>query len=151
MAAMVGQNFGAKKKSRIISTFWTGWRISSIFMLTGTILCWMFPEFLIRLFSQDPQVVHYGVIYLKIVSLANVAVGTILTVSAVFQGIGKTYPTLVCAIADNLLFVIAVFTLPVFFNWGISSVWWIKLLTGLMEMVFCSIWLKYFIDKTPSL
>jgi len=110
----------------------------------------MFPTFLISLFSQDPQVIHYGVIYLKIVSLANVAVGTILTISAVFQGTGKTYPTLVCAIADNLLFVTAVFTLPAFFNWGISSVWWIKLLTGIMEMVFCSAWLKYYLDKMPS-
>jgi len=150
MAAMVGQNFGAKKKFRIISTFWAGWKISFMFMLSGTAICWMFPTFLISLFSQDPQVIHYGVIYLKIVSLANVAVGTILTVSAVFQGTGKTYPTLVCAIADNLLFVTAVFTLPAFFNWGISSVWWIKLLTGIMEMVFCSAWLKYYLDKMPS-
>ena len=50
-------------------------------MLSGTAICWMFPTFLINLFSQDPQVIHYGVIYLKIVSLANVAVDTILTVS----------------------------------------------------------------------
>lgn len=151
MAAMVGQNFGANKQSRVISTFWTGWCISSILMLTGTIICWMFPTSLIQFFSQDPQVIHYGVIYLKIISLANVAVGTILTVSAVFQGIGKTYPTLVCALTDNLLFAIAVFTLPVFFNWGVSSVWWIKLFTAVMEMVLCSVWLKYYFNKMPPL
>ncbi|MCK5347880.1 MAG: hypothetical protein KAJ25_00735, partial [Desulfobacula sp.] len=77
--------------------------------------------------------------------------GTILTVSAVFQGIGKTYPTLVCALADNLLFVIAVFTLPAFFNWGVSSVWWIKLVTAVLETVLCSVSLKYYFNKMPPL
>ena len=151
MAAMVGQNFGAKKHARVISTFWTGWRISSILMIAGTVLCWMFPTFLIHLFSQDPQVTYYGVIYLKIISLANMAVGTILAVSAVFQGMGKTYPTLVCALADNLLFAIAVFTLPIYFNWGISSVWWIKLITAVLEMAFCSVWRRYYIKRMSQL
>lgn len=150
MAAMVGQNYGAKKQDRVVSTFWTGWRISTLFMLAGTAICWMFPGFFIHIFSQDPQVTHYGVMYLKIISLANVAVGTILTVSAVFQGIGKTYPTMVCALSDNLLFAVTVFTLPVYFNWGISSVWWIKLITAIIEVGVCSVWLKYQIKRLPQ-
>jgi len=147
MAAIVGQNFGAKKYRRIISTFWTGWRISFMVMIAGTIICWLFPVFLIQIFSHDPQVIHYGVIYLKIISLANVMVGTLLTVSAVFQGIGKTYPTLVCAIVDNLLFAVIVLTLPVYFNWNVSSVWWIKLIATTFEMIFCAAWLNYYIKK----
>lgn len=147
MAAMVGQNYGAKKYFRIIATFWTGWRISAIFMITGTMICWLFPDFFIHLFSHDPQVTHYGVIYLKIISLANVMVGTILTVSAVFQGLGKTYSTLVCAIADNLLFAVIVLTLPVYFNWNISAVWWIKLFTTTLEMTFCAAWLNHYIKN----
>ncbi|MBU2454398.1 MAG: MATE family efflux transporter, partial [Proteobacteria bacterium] len=135
MAAIVGQNYGAKNHFRILSTFWTGWRISFLVMLTGTLVCWMFPGFLIHIFSQDPQVTHYGVMYLKIISLANGVVGTILTVSAVFQGIGKTTPTLICALADNVLFVVFVLTLPAYFNWGVSSVWWIKLLTAVTEVL----------------
>ncbi|MCP3875679.1 MAG: MATE family efflux transporter [Desulfobacteraceae bacterium] len=147
MAAMVGQNFGAKNNDRVISTFWMGWRISSILMLSGTVICWMFPQVLIQVFSQDPQVIHYGVIYLKIVSLANIAVGTILTVSAVFQGIGKTYPSLIGALLDNALFVIAVFTLPVFFDWGVSFVWWSKLAATVIEMAFCSIWMRHQLNE----
>ncbi len=143
MAAMVGQNYGAQNYDRIMASFWTGWRISCLLMLTGTAICWMFPGFLIHIFTQDATAVYYGVMYLKIVSLANAAVGTILVVSAVFQGIGKTYPTLIGALIDNAFFVIAVFTLPAIFNWGISSVWWIKLSTALIEMLICAAWLKY--------
>ena len=147
MAAMIGQNLGAKKYDRIIETFWTGWKISSLFMLGGTLVCWIFSAFLIHLFSKDVQVAHFGIIYLKIVSLSNLIVGTILTVSAMFQGIGKTYPTLVCAVADNFIFAAAVLTLPILMGWGISSVWWIKLTAGALEMVFSSIWLLYTIKK----
>lgn len=146
MAAMIRQNFGVQKHHRIIETFWAGWKYNSLFMLTGAIACWTFPEFFIHFFSRDPEVIRHGVIYLKIVSLANVIVGTLLT-AAVFQGIGKTYPTLVCAIGDNLLFAATVLTLPALMGWGIFAVWWIKLASGIIEMIFSSIWLTHTIKK----
>jgi Na+-driven multidrug efflux pump len=75
--------------------------------------------------------------------LGTVVVGTIMSVSAVFQGIGKTYPTLLAALLDNGLFAAMVFTLPDIFGWGINAVWWIKLATGILEMCFCALWLKW--------
>ena len=147
MAAIVGQNHGANNHIRIVSTFWTGWRISAILMVVGTIACWMFPAFLINLFSKDPTTIYYGIIYLKIVSLANIAVGGILTVSSVFQGLGKTYPILVCALIDNLLFALIIFTLPIYFDWGVSSIWWIKLTTAFLEMSLCLTWLNWHLKK----
>ncbi|WP_413833838.1 MATE family efflux transporter [Desulfobacula sp.] len=151
-AAIVGQNYGANNSDRVIKTFWTGWKISSIIMIIGTLACWISPEFLIHIFSKDPEVTRYGIIYLKISSLANIVVGTILIVSAVFQGIGKTYPSLFGALLDNILFILIIFTLPVYFGWGISSLWWIKLITGVMEMSLCLFWLRsHFLRMTKVL
>ncbi len=147
MAAMVGQNFGANNYGRVVSTFWTGWRISALIMVAGTIICWLFPSYLIQIFSQNHEVNHYGVIYLRIMSLSNWVVGTILTVSAVFQGLGKTYPILICALADNLLFAAIIFTLPIYFGWGYDSVWWIKIMTALVEMALCGAWLRYHFNR----
>lgn len=142
MAAMVAQNFGAGNESRIIKTLWTGWAISSAVMVTGTILCWMFPALLIGIFSNDKAVIDYGVIYLTITSLGTVIVGTIMTLSAVFQGFGKTYPIFIAALFDNALFASLVFTLPGLFGWGIKSIWWIKLATAGIEMLIIAEWLK---------
>jgi putative MATE family efflux protein len=142
MAALVGQNFGARLHKRISRTLWTGWAFSSGIMIAGTFLCWIAPAFLIGIFSNDPAVLRYGIIYLTIMSLGNVTVGTIMTVSSVFQGLGKTYPTLMAAIFDNVLFASLVFTLPGPFGWGIQAVWWIKLLTAIIEMVIVSAWLR---------
>jgi putative MATE family efflux protein len=142
MAAIVGQNFGAKKHARIIGTFWRAWSISMLFMICCTIVCRLFPANIIRIFSDDPDVIHFGVIYLMIFSLGYVMVGTIMITSAVFQGLGKTYPSLVGAVLDNALFACLVFTLPAFFGWGMPSVWWIKLSTAAIETAAVSIWLK---------
>ena len=88
------------------------------------------------IFNDDPEVIAYGTTYLTVMGLGTVVVGTIMSVSAVFQGIGKTYPTLLAALLDNGLFAAMVFTLPGIFGWGIEAVWWIKLATGIIEMVF---------------
>lgn len=65
-----------------------------------------------------------------------------MTVSAAFQGLGKTYPGLFGAVTDNALFAGLVFTLPALFGWSFSAVWWIKLTTAGIEMVIVALWLK---------
>ncbi|MBA7647093.1 Multidrug export protein MepA [subsurface metagenome] len=157
MAAIVGQNYGAGHCVRIQKTLRAGWTISSGVMIAGAILCWLFPGFLIGIFSNDKDVLHYGVIYLTIMSLGNVFVGTIMAMSSVFQGLGKTYPSFYAAVFDNALFAALVFTLPGLFGWGIQSVWWIKLATAGIEMLIIVEWLRrYFrgissyLDETPE-
>ena len=150
MAAIVGQNYGAGKQSRITTTLWTGWAISCGIMISGTVLCWLFPGFLIGIFSNDKDVLHYGVIYLTIMSLGTVIVGTIMTMSAVFQGLGKTYPVFIAAVFDNVLFACLVFTLPGLFGWGIQSVWWIKLTTAGIEMFLIAEWLRRYFRGISS-
>jgi putative MATE family efflux protein len=150
MGAIVGQNFGARKFSRITGTFWRAWLISTMFMLGCTAICLLFPQTLISIFSKNLAVIQFGVIYLQIFAIGFVVVGTIMVVSAAFQGLGKTYPSLVGAVVDNALFAGLVFTLPVYFSWGIESVWWIKLATAAAETVVVAFWLKHELSKVRS-
>jgi Na+-driven multidrug efflux pump len=143
LAAIIGQNFGAKQYSRIIGTLWRAWAISMVFMICCTVISLLYPEDLISIFSDDPDVIYFGVIYLAIFSLGYVAVGTIMVVASAFQGLGKTYPSLIGAALDYALFAALVLTLPSFFGWGIQSVWWIKLVTAIAEMVVVGTWLRW--------
>ena len=142
MAAIVGQNYGARKFSRISGTLGQAWWISTIFMIGCTAICLLLPKILIGIFSQNADVIYYGVVYLRIFSLGFVMVGTIMVVSSAFQGLGKTYPSLIGAVVDNALFAGLVFTLPVYFGWGIQSIWWIKVATAAVETAVVAIWLK---------
>ena len=150
MAAIIGQNFGARKFSRISGTLGQAWLISTIFMIVCTVVCLLYPQTLIGIFSNNSGVMHFGVIYLRIFAIGFVMVGTIMVVSSAFQGLGKTYPSLVGAVVDNALFAGLVFTLPVYFSWGIQSVWWIKLATAAVETVVVALWLKQELTNVRS-
>ena len=142
MAAIIGQNFGAKQYSRMTGTLWRAWTISMVFMICCTVISRLFPENLIGMFSSDPDVIRFGVIYLAVFSLGYAAVGTIMVANSAFQGLGKTYPCLIGAALDNALFAALVLTLPAFFGWGIQSVWWIKLATAVAEAAVVAAWLR---------
>jgi putative MATE family efflux protein len=142
MAAIVGQNYGAGNYERITDAFKRAWIISMMFMILCTFICRLFPEAIIATFSSDSEVIHFGIIYLMIFSLGNVMVGTIMVAGAAFQGLGKTYPSLAGAVLDNALFAGLVFTLPAYFNWGIQSIWWIKVTTAAIESLLVAVWLK---------
>jgi len=148
MAAIVGQNIGANKYKRISGTFARAWSISMVFMLGCSVLCQAIPEALIGIFSNDFAVIRYGVIYLRVFSLGFVMVGSIMVFNAVFQGLGKTYPSLIGAVVDNALFAGLVFTLPGYFSWGIQSIWWIKFITAAIEVVVVALWLKAELQRT---
>jgi Na+-driven multidrug efflux pump len=111
-------------------------------MIVCSVICLLYPRSLIGIFSNNSEVIQFGVIYLKIFAIGFVMVGTIMVVSSAFQGLGKTFPSLVGAVVDNALFAGLVFTLPVYFSWEIQSVWWIKLATAAAETVVVAVWLK---------
>jgi putative MATE family efflux protein len=148
MAAIVGQNLGANKYKRITGTFARAWLISTLFMLFCTAVCQTFPDYIIGIFSNDPDVIRFGVGYLRVFSLGFIIVGAIMVFSAVFQGLGKTYPSLIGAVVDNALFAGLVFTLPVYFSWGIQSIWWIKLTTAIIETAVVAVWLNGMLKRT---
>jgi Na+-driven multidrug efflux pump len=121
-----------------------------VFMICCTVISRLFPEDLISIFSNDPDVIHFGVIYLTVFSLGYVAVGTIMVANSAFQGLGKTYPCLIGAALDNTLFAGLVLTLPTFFGWGIQSVWWIKLATAIAEVAIVAAWLSSELQRVRS-
>lgn len=150
MAAIVGQNYGAKQYSRMTGTFWRAWVISMAFMIGCTAISRLFPSDIIGIFSKNPAVIRYGVMYLEIFSLGFFMVGTIMVVTSAFQGLGKTYPSLIGAVLDNALFAALVLTLPAFFGWGIQSVWWIKLASATAEMVVVALWLRWELQRVHA-
>jgi MATE family, multidrug efflux pump len=141
-AACIGQNYGAGNYPRVARTLRSTWVLSSAFMVLVTLVCRLFPAELISIFSRDPEVIRYGATYISVISIGNVVMGTIMTVAAVFQGLGKTYPKLVGAAVDNAVFAALVLTLPGIYGWGIQAVWWLKLVSLAAELLLICLWLR---------
>jgi putative MATE family efflux protein len=141
-AAMIGQNYGAGKPIRVRRIFRLSASTAVLYMVGCTVICWLVPAELVGIFTKDAEVLAYGRQYLTIFTLSNAFVGMIMIMGAVFQGVGKTYPSLMGAIIDNAIYAALVFSLPVIFGWGIVSIWWIKVTATVFETALVALWLR---------
>lgn len=95
-ATMVGQALGAKKPDRAERAVWKAGFYNMIFLGSVGLIFILFARQIIGLFTQDPNVVPYGVDCLRIVAYGFLfyAYGMVLTQS--FNGAGDTWtPTII--------------------------------------------------------
>src|ERR1043166_5499189 len=69
VSPVVGQNFGGRRAHRVRHSVYSAIGIASLMMLVLTLLAFLAPAVLIRIFSRDPKVIAFGSEYLRIVSL----------------------------------------------------------------------------------
>jgi len=89
-ATLVGQNLGAKKPERAERAVWvTGWVNMILLGVIGLILV-AFPEFFIRIFIDDINVIAPGVLGLRIISIGFISYGLGMVLVNSFNGAGDT-------------------------------------------------------------
>lgn len=108
VAAVAGQNFGAKAFDRVRATMTEATKLVLLFMVSFAILCQFAPEPMVRIFSDADEVVAAGSDYLRTLSIAFIANGVIFVSAGMFQGLGNTWPSLAASGLRCLLFVGAV-------------------------------------------
>ena len=147
-ASFVGQNYGAKKWSRLRS----GSRISLIVMagygVFVTVVLFVLADPMVSLFLDCPYEIQMGGDYLRIVALTQllfcmegVAVGS-------FRGRGLTvYPSVV-SISSNVLRVIVTYTLAAT-ALGITGVWIGIAIAMTVKSVWLLVWFKINVRKLP--
>lgn len=89
-ATLVGQNLGAKKPERAEKSVWISAFVNVIFLCCIAVIFISYPEFLIRIFTNEPGVVTIGAQCLRFMSYGYVfyAFGMVLTQA--FNGAGDT-------------------------------------------------------------
>jgi len=101
--AIVGYNFGAKNKDRVISCLKTVLVISSLIMILGTIIFQIFTEPMLRLFDSNEEMMSIGVRALRTISISFIAAAVGIVISAAFQSFGRGTISLVISFARQLL------------------------------------------------
>ncbi len=119
---IVGFNYGAGKLHRVRRAIQL-----SVLVTTGmsvlAFLCFMFfPEFFIRLFSSEQELIESGVEAIRIITLALPLVGFQIIGASIYQALGKPLPALVLSISRQVLFFIPmVILLPLYFR--LQGIW----------------------------
>jgi putative MATE family efflux protein len=89
-STLVGQNLGAKKPERAERAVWVTGYVNMILLgIIGAVLV-IFPEFFIRMFISNENVIRSGILGLRIISLGFIAYGLGMVLVNSFNGAGDT-------------------------------------------------------------
>ncbi len=89
-ATMVGQNLGAGRPKEARISAYEANRFAVILMSAMGLVFFFFPYALLRLFTSDPEVIRYGILYMKIVAFAQIPLAITMVVGGSLRGAGDT-------------------------------------------------------------
>ena len=89
-ATMVGQNLGAGRAQDARISAYEANRLAVLLMAAMGMVFFFFPYILLRAFTNDPDVIQYGILYMKIVAFAQVPLAITMVVGGALRGAGDT-------------------------------------------------------------
>src|SRR6185503_3641705 len=90
-ATLVGQNLGAQKPDRAERSVWLTGVYNVVFLGVVGLVFIIFPEPIIRLFTNDPAVIPFAVDCLRIINYGNLAYAYGMVMVQSFNGAGDTF------------------------------------------------------------
>ena len=138
-----GQNFGAKKKDRLIDGYRKAMLMMTVFTIVMIPLIQLFGHGITRLFVKDSEVIEMGAFALKISSYFYIFLGLIYMVRGVLNGVGDALFSLVNGVTE----VIGRFTVPFILTtipaigvwgiwWSVGIVWFMSGATAYLRYIF---------------
>ncbi len=138
-ATMVGQNLGAGRPDEAKISAFEANRLAVVLMSSMGLLFFFFPYALLRMFTSDPEVIRYGILYMKIVAFAQVPLAVSMVLTGSLRGAGDTGFIMFATIAGMWLIRLPVtallataFKAPIRYVWSIMIIDWLVRMTMLL-------------------
>lgn len=106
---IMGYNYGAGEKERLMSALKYGVIIAATIMLVGTSIFWFFPKELLSIFKATPEMYEIGIPAFKTIALCFVFAGVSIMISVTFQAIGMGFNSLALSVIRQLMLIIPLF------------------------------------------
>lgn len=137
---LAGQSLGARDIKKTM-------QIGNISMLFSTAITISFgiifvtnAKFLVSIFTQNPQVINYGLQFMQIVSLYLVFIGITMSLTGVFRGAGDTLPPMFAGLFKLALLIALAILFSQNLGMGITGVWWAIFISYSIETIIITIW-----------
>ena len=122
MQPIAGFNYGAGKYDRVLKVFWQTVMWATITTTLGFLVGQLTPEFAVRLFTNEPNMIDIAAKGFSIAMTAFPIVGLSMVVGNFFQSIGMAGKAIFLSLSRQVLFLIpCLVVVPMFF--GIKGVW----------------------------
>ncbi len=119
---IIGFNYGAKKYSRVRSTYVFAVGFASALTITFAVLIQLFPENIVMLFNDEPELIDIAVSALRIILFMMPALGFQIVSANYFQFVGKSFVALVMTLLRQIILLIPLYLiLPHFL--GLQGIW----------------------------
>ncbi len=105
---IIAFNYGAREKQRIMQTVRFSCTIAVTIMAIGTLLMWLMPETMLKLFDASEDMMGIGVPALKIISTHFLLAGVSINLGAVFQALGRSYFSMIVSFARQIIVLLPV-------------------------------------------
>lgn len=150
---IVAYNFGAGKRSRIMSTMKLSILFSECIMAVGVAIFMLFPAQLLSLFSASDAMLAMGIPALRIISVHFLIAGFCIVVGSMFQALGNgVYSLIVSVMRQMVVLLPAAYLLSKFF--GLNAVWWAFPISEMMSLIVSTFYFtrikKKIIDHVPD-
>lgn len=123
LGAYIGQNYGARKISRIIKSFVAGaGAVTAFGMVVGLVFMVLGGEIFALIVPSDALIISEGARYLFILGIAQMFMCAEIAASGAFNGLGKSYVPACVSIVCNGMRIPLAWILSGY--WGIAGVWW---------------------------
>ncbi|MEX1375967.1 MAG: MATE family efflux transporter [Eubacteriales bacterium] len=106
MMPVMGYNYGARNKKRVMQTLKVGVIIGVSIMAVGTVIFQLFPAQLLRAFNATDAMVEIGVPAIRIISSCFVLAAISIVVSTMFQALGDAYFSMVTSFARQIIVIL---------------------------------------------
>lgn len=139
---LVGQNLGAKLPKKAKEYGNQALYICLAFMGFLGLTYWFFPELWMRLFSNDPEVIEYGILFCKFAAVLQIPLAFSMILAGSLRGAGQTRWVMYSSLIGSWAVRVPVaYILHEYFGLGIFFIWLAMPLDWLARAIF--MFLKY--------
>lgn len=103
---VMGYNYGAKKKNRLIDALKVSLAVATVIMALGTSIFMLIPNKLLMIFNASEEMVQIGIPALQIISLCFIPAAVGIMFSTLFQALGKGIYSLIISVLRQLVFIL---------------------------------------------
>lgn len=100
---IIAYNYGARNKERIVQCLRFSCLIAVVIMAVGTLIMWIAPEQMLRLFDATDEMMDIGIPALRIISSVFIFAGISINLGASFQALGKSYFSMIVSFARQII------------------------------------------------
>ncbi len=130
-----------KKMEGIKSLFRGGLLVNIPFTFLIALSCFLFPDYIIKIFITTPSVVNIGVDYLKIISLGYLFFALLYACNGIINGAGKSGVTLLFSLVSLIVIRVPVAAILTQVGLNVTGVWYAVLASFIVLAV--GSWLYY--------